>query len=87
MYIQTSKGKSVAKQIAVNSKVKICAMNGDEWIRVAATLVEDDRVETQESMLNAYPSLRAMYKTGSDGNPIVYYLKDVVAPISSFSHD
>ena len=46
---------------------------GDEWIRVAATLVKDDRVEAQESMLNAYPSLRAMYKTGSDGNTIVYY--------------
>ena len=59
---------------------------GDEWIRVAATLVKDDRVEAQESMLNAYPSLRAMYKTGSDGNTIVYYLKDAVATISSFSH-
>lgn len=86
LYIQTGKGKSVAKQIANNPKVEICAMKGDEWIRVAATLVEDDRVEAQESMLNSYPSLRAMYKTGSDGNTIVYYLKDAVATISSFSH-
>lgn len=86
LYIQTDKGKSVAKQIAANPKVEICAMKGDEWIRVAATLVEDDRVEAQESMLNSYPSLRAMYKTGSDGNTIVYYLKDAVATISSFSH-
>ncbi len=86
LYIQTGKGKSVAKQIAANPKVEICAMKGDEWIRVATTLVEDDRVEAQESMLNLYPSLRAMYKTGSDGNTIVYYLKDAVATISSFSH-
>ena len=86
LYIQTGKGKSVAKQIAANPKVEICAMKGDEWIGVAATLVEDDRVEAQESMLNSYPSLRAMYKTGSDGNTIVYYLKDAVATISSFSH-
>ena len=86
LYIQTGKGKAVANQIAVNPKVEICAMKGDEWIRVAATLVEDDRVEAQESMLNSYPSLRAMYKTGSDGNTIVYYLKDAVATISSFSH-
>lgn len=86
LYIQTGKGKSVAKQIAANPKVEICAMKGDDWIRVAATLVEDDRVEAQESMLNSYPSLRAMYKTGSDGNTIVYYLKDAVATISSFSH-
>lgn len=86
LYIQTGKGKAVEKQIAAKPKVEICAMKGDEWIRVAATLVEDDRVEAQESMLNAYPSLRAMYKTGSGGNTIVYYLKDVVATISSFSH-
>ena len=86
LYIQTGKGKSVAKQIAANPKVEICAMKGDEWIRVAATLVEDDRVEAQESMLNAYPGLRAMYKTGSDGNTIVYCLKDAIATISSFSH-
>ena len=86
LYIQTGKGKSVAKQIAANPKVEICAMKGDEWIRVAATLVEDDRVEAQESMLNAYPSLRAMYKTGPDGNTVVYYLKDAGATISAFSH-
>lgn len=86
LYIQTGKGKSVAKQIAADPKVEICAMKGDEWIRVAAKLVEDDRVEAQESMLNAYPSLRSMYKTGSDGNTIVYYLKEAVATISSFSH-
>ena len=86
LYIQTGKGKAVANQIAANPKVEICAMKGDEWIRVAATLVEDDRVEAQESMLNAYPSLRAMYKTGPDGNTIVYYLKDASATISSFSH-
>ena len=86
LYIQTGKGKAVANQIAKNPKVEICAMKGDEWIRVAATLVEDDRVEAQENMLNAYPSLRAMYKTGSDGNTIVYYLKGATATISSFSH-
>lgn len=86
LYIQTGKEKAVAKQIAANPKVEICAMKGDEWIRVAATLVEDDRVEAQESMLNAYPSLRAMYKTGPDGNTVVYYLKDAGATISAFSH-
>ena len=86
LYIQTGKGKAVANQIAQNPKVEICAMKGDEWIRVAATLVEDDRVEAQESMLNSYPNLRAMYKTGHDGNTVVYYLKDATATISSFSH-
>lgn len=87
LYIQTGKGKSVAKQIAANPKVELCAMKGDEWIRVAGTLVLDDRTVAQESMLNDYPPLRAMYTTGPNGNTAVYYFKDATATISSFSHE
>ncbi len=83
LYIQSGKKKDCAKQIAANPKVEICAMNGGEWIRIAATLVEDPRVEAQQSMLDAYPSLQGMYKAG-DGNCVVYYLKDATATISSF---
>ena len=86
LYIQTGKGKDVAKQIAANPKVEICAMKGDEWIRVAGTLALDERVEAQESMLAAYPDLRKMYTTGPEGNTAVYYFKDGAATISSFSH-
>jgi len=85
LYIQTGKSKPVAKQIAANPKVEICAMAGDEWIRVTGTLVEDDRVEARKSMLDAYPSLRNMYNE-NDGNTAVYYLKDATAVIASFSH-
>ena len=84
LYIQTGKGKSVAKQIEANPKVELCAMKGDEWIRVAGTLVLDDRLEAQESMLNEYPSLRAMYTTGPSGNTAVYYFKNATATISPF---
>lgn len=87
LYIQTGKGKSVAKQIGANPKVELCAMKGDEWIRVAGTLVLDERSEAQESMLNEYPSLRSMYMTGPNGNTAVYYFKDATATISSFSHE
>lgn len=87
LYIQTGKGKSVAKQIAANPKVELCAMKGDEWIRVAGTLVLDERTEAQESMLNDYPSLRAMYTSGPNGNTAVYYFKDATATISSFFHE
>ncbi len=86
LYIQTGKTKDVAKQIAVNPKVEICAMSGDEWIRLSGTLVEDGRVEAQESMLDAYPGLRNMYTTGPDGNTAVFYFKEGTATISSFSH-
>lgn len=87
LYIQMGKGKKVAEQIAKNPKVELCAMKGDEWIRVAGTLVLDERTEAQESMLDEYPSLRAMYKTGPDGNTAVYYFKDATATISSFLHE
>ncbi|MCD7833474.1 MAG: pyridoxamine 5'-phosphate oxidase family protein [Lachnospiraceae bacterium] len=87
LYIQTGKNKDVAKQIAANPKVEICAMSKGDWIRVCGTLVLDERVEAQESMLDAYPNLRKMYTTGSEGNTAVYYFKDAVATISSFSHE
>ncbi|MCD8335833.1 MAG: pyridoxamine 5'-phosphate oxidase family protein [Lachnospiraceae bacterium] len=87
LYIQTGKTKDVAKQIATNPKVEICAMSKGDWIRVCGTLVLDERVEAQESMLDAYPNLRKMYTTGSEGNTAVYYFKDAVATISSFSHE
>ena len=32
-----------------------------EWFRVAGELIEDDRVEARQSMLDAYPSLQKMY--------------------------
>jgi uncharacterized pyridoxamine 5'-phosphate oxidase family protein len=46
--------------------------------------VEDPRIEAQESMLEAYPSLKSMYAAG-DGNTVVYYIKDGVATFSSFT--
>ena len=84
LYIQTGHVKPVAKQIAANPKVALCAYNGKEWLRVNATLVEDPRVEVKKAMLDAYPNLRAMYNE-NDGNTAVYYLKDAKATISSFT--
>ena len=84
LYIQTGKVKDVAKQIAANPKVEISAFMEGKWIRVAGELVEDDRIEAQKSMLDAYPELGGMYKAG-DGNTVVYYFKDTVATISSFT--
>ncbi len=86
LYIQTGKGKAVNEQIKANSKVELCAMKRDEWIRVSGTLVLDERVEAGEAMLDAYPSLRNMYTTGENGNSVVYYFKDATAVIASFSH-
>ncbi len=86
LYIQTGKGKNVCKQIHANGKVEICAMYKGEWIRVSGKLVPDERVEAEESMLNAYPHLRSMYTTGPDGNTAVFYFENGMATISSFTH-
>lgn len=84
LYIQTAKAKNVSKQIGINPKVEICAMKGGEWLRVAATLVEDDCVEAKKAMLDAYPSLRAMYNE-NDSNTQTLYLKDAIATFASFT--
>ena len=84
LYIQTGHVKNVAKQIAANPKVAICAYDGREWLRITATLVEDPRVEIKKAMLDAYPNLRSMYNE-NDSNTAVYYLKNAKATISSFT--
>ena len=84
LYIQTGKVKDVSKQIHANPKVEICAFKNGEWLRVAGRLVEDDRREARQSMLDAYPSLKNMYAV-NDGNTAVYYLKNAKAVFSSFT--
>ncbi|NLP36978.1 MAG: NimC/NimA family protein [Firmicutes bacterium] len=86
LYIQTGRSKDVSKQIKANPKVEICGMAEGKWIRVEATLVEDTRIEAEQHMLDAYPSLQNRYKAG-DGNNQVLYLKDATATISSFTEE
>ena len=48
LYIQTGKRKKVYRQMKANPKVSICAMLGKQWIRIAATVEEDDNIKAQE---------------------------------------
>ncbi len=85
LYIQTGKVKAVAQQMKANPKVEISAMAQDgRWIRITAEAVLDENIKAQEHMLDAYPNLKAMYTPG-DGNTEVYYLKNAVAQICSFT--
>jgi len=86
LYIQTGKVKDVSKQIHANPKVEICACTGADWLRVEGTLVEDDRREAKQSMLDAYPSLQGMY-SADDDNTEVFYFKDATATFSSFTKE
>ncbi len=83
LYLQTGRKKNVFQQIQENPKVEICAMKENQWIRVSATLVLDERIEAKKDLLDAYPNLRSMYSE-TDGNTAVFYLQDVTAIISSF---
>ena len=62
---------------------KVKAQDG-RWIRISTEAILDDNIKAQEHMLDAYPNLKAMYKAG-DGNTEVYYLKNVIAQICSFT--
>lgn len=86
LYIQTGKKKDVYKQIKQNNNVEICAFNGNEWIRIETSLIEDDRVEAKKHMLDEYPELRSIYNE-NDSNTIVFYLSNTTSTISSFTHE
>lgn len=85
LYIQTGKVKDVSKQLHQNPKVEICAFKR-RWLRVSGKLIEDDRNEARQSMLDAYPSLQKMYKA-DDGNTEVFYFENATAIFSSFTHE
>lgn len=84
LYIQTGKVKAVSKQIQANPKVEICGFMDGKWLRVAGTLVRDERIEAKRHMLDSYPSLKAMY-SAEDDNTEVLYFRDATATFSSFT--
>ncbi|MCR5042356.1 MAG: pyridoxamine 5'-phosphate oxidase family protein [Clostridia bacterium] len=84
LYIQTGKVKDVSKQLHKNPNAEICAFRDGKWLRLSGELVEDDRREARQSMLDAYPSLQGMY-SADDGNTEVFYFKNARAVFSSFA--
>ena len=84
LYIQTGKVKPVSHQLHANPKAELCAFRDGKWLRVSGELVPDERVEAKKHMLDAYPSLRAMYDE-NDGNTEVLYFTHGTATFSSFT--
>ena len=83
LYFQTGKVKNVAHQIDANPKVEICASKPSAWLRLTGKLVEDPRIEVQQTFLDANPGLKSMYAAG-DGNTAVYYFDDAEVGFFSF---
>ena len=84
LYIQTGLKKNVAKQLLSHPHIAISGMSKGKWIRLNAEAVYDERLDAQQAMLDANPSLKSMYAAG-DGNTAVFYLKNVTAEICSFN--
>jgi len=84
LYIQTGKGKDCYKQIVANPRVELCCFADGTWLRIAGTLVPDERVEAKKHMLDNYPNLRSMYDENDDVTAVLYF-KDAVATFSSFT--
>ena len=88
LYIQTGRKKNVAKQLLANGKTELCAMKGDEWIRVSGELVDDILRDPKASMLEEYPQLKSMYSADDDNTMVLYFKPGTVtATIYSFSHE
>ena len=84
--VMTGKCKPVSQQIGANPKVEVCACIGSEWVRIIGKLVEDDRNETRQAMLDAYPFMKKTY-AADDGNMQVLYFEDATAAFDGFSGD
>lgn len=82
--VMTGKSKPVSRQIRLNPKVEVCACIDGAWLRIEGKLLEDDRIEIRQAMLDAYPFMKKTY-AADDGNMQVLYFKDATATFDGFS--
>ena len=86
LYIQTGRKKNVSKQLAKNGKVEICAYQPAKrrWLRLSGVLVDDDRREPKQAMLDAHPGLKRMYSADDPNTKVLYFAPGATATIDSF---
>ncbi len=77
IYIMAFGQTNATRQIAANQKAEICAFKG-ETLRIECKLVEDNRPEVGEALVNKMPVLKpALGEKGENG--VMYYLTDATA--------
>ena len=77
IYIMAFGKTNATRQIAANPKAEICAFKG-QTLRIACTLVEDNRPEVGKALVDKMPVLKpALGENGENG--VMYYLKDAKA--------
>ena len=84
-YICSGNFKDFYKQVSNNKNVELCGMyrDGQSWLRVKATLIEDNRLEVQRAMLNDPTGPKGLYEPG-DGRFVTFKLTNVKAVRYSF---
>ena len=84
-YICSGNFKEVYKQIKANPNVELSGMyEGPTWLRISATLVEDNRIEVQEAILNDETGPKGLYQPG-EGRFVTFKLTNIKARKYSFT--
>lgn len=87
IYIVTKKHKNVYKEIKANPHVSIARALGKDYYRVFAELVEDDRMEAREKLVNDNVEACKGKYAADDEDTAVFYLKDAVMKLMSHGKD
>lgn len=77
IYIMAFGKTNATRQIADNQKAEICAFKG-QTLRIACTLVEDNRPEVGKALIDKMPVLKPTLGENCE-NGVMYYLKDAQA--------
>ena len=77
LYLMSFGETAATRQIAQNPKAEICAFKG-QTLRVACTLVEDQRPEVKKALADKMPSLKPLLgENGEKG--VMYKVTDATA--------
>lgn len=83
-YICSGNFKDTYRQLSANPRIELCGMyDGGTWLRVTATVREDNRVEVQQAVLDDPTGPKQLYQAG-DGRFVTYRLTDVKAQKFNF---
>ena len=84
-YICSGRKKDVYKQLSNNPHVELCGMydDGTSWLRLSATVEEDNRIEAEQAVLDDPTGPKQLYTAG-DGNFVVFKLTNIKAVKYSF---
>ena len=84
-YICSGNFKEFYKQIKENNNVELCGMypDGMSWLRLSASLEEDNRIEVQQAILDDETGPKGLYQPG-DGRFATFKLTNIKAIKSSF---